>query len=145
MPTATRSVTVDRPIGRVADFLSDFASTAEWDPHTVSCRRLDDGPLGVGARYENVQRLAGRESTLVYEVTEYEPGRRVVLEGGNDTVRTRDEMTFAESGAGQTTVTYTIDLHLLGAAKLGEPLVPVLMKKVADDGEDGMRERLLML
>ena len=145
MPTASRSVTVDRPIDKVADFLSAFASTAEWDPHTVSCRRLDDGPLGVGARYENVQRLAGHESTLIYQVTEYQPGRRIVLEGGNDTVHTRDEMTFAESGDGGTTVTYTIDLQLLGAAKLGELLVPAIMKKVADDGEDGMRESLLKL
>lgn len=145
MPTASRSVTVDRPIEKVAAFLSDFTSTAEWDPHTESCRRLDDGPLGVGARFENVQRLAGHDSTLTYEVTEYEPGRRIVLEGGNDTVRTRDEMTFAESGDGATTVTYTVDVHLLGTAKLGELLLPAVLKKVADDGEDGMRECLLRL
>jgi uncharacterized protein YndB with AHSA1/START domain len=145
MPTASRSVTVDRPIDKVARYLSDFSTTAEWDPHTASCRRLDSGPLGVGARFENVQRLAGHDSTLTYEVTEYEPGRRIVLEGGNDTVRTRDEMTFVESAPGVTTVTYTVEVHLLGAAKLGELLVPAVMKKVADDGEDGMRERLLRL
>ena len=145
MPTASRSVTVDRPIDRVAAFLSDFTTTAQWDPHTASCHRLDSGPLRLGARFENVQRLAGHDSTLVYEVTEYEPGRRIVLEGGNDTVRTRDEMTFAETGDGETTVTYTVDVRLLGAAKLGELLVPAVMKKVADDGEDGMRERLLRL
>ncbi len=145
MPTASRSVTVDQPVDKVAAYLSDFTSTADWDPHTVSCRRLDDGPLGVGARFENVQRLAGHESTLVYEVTEYQPGRRIVLEGGNDTVRTRDEMTFTGTDAGATTVTYRIELQLLGAAKLGELLLPVLMKKVADDGEDGLRERLLKL
>ncbi|MDQ1741971.1 MAG: hypothetical protein QOE23_310 [Pseudonocardiales bacterium] len=80
MPTASRSVTVDQPVDKVAAYLCDFTSTADWDPHTVSCRRLDDGPLGVGARFENVQRLAGHESTLVYEVTEHQPGRRIVLE-----------------------------------------------------------------
>jgi hypothetical protein len=42
-------------------------------------------------------------------------------------------------------ITYTVDVHLLGAAKLGELLVPAVLKKVADDGEDGMRERLLHL
>lgn len=145
MPSTSRSVTVAQPVSRVADFLSDFSTSAEWDPHTVSCRRLDDGPLAVGARFENVQKIAGHEATLDYRVTEYEPGRRIVLEGGSDTVQTRDEMTFEATAEGGCTVTYSVDVHLSGAAKLGEPLVPAVMKKIADEGAEGMRQRLSRL
>lgn len=143
MSTKTsRTVTVDRPVEKVAAYLSDFTTTAEWDPHTVSCRRLDSGPLAVGARFENVQHLAGRDSTLTYEVTTYEPGRRIVLEGGNDTVRSRDEMVFDPTPEGGTAVTYTVDIELLGLAKVGQPVLSLALKKVADEGAAGMRSQL---
>lgn len=143
--TTSRTVAVPRPLPQVAAYLSDFTTAAEWDPHTVSCTRLDDGPLAVGARFENVQRLAGHDSTLVYTVTEYEPGERIVLEGGNDTVHSRDEMVFVETADGGTEVTYTVDIELTGAAKLAQPAMPLAMKKIADEGADGMRETLLRL
>jgi carbon monoxide dehydrogenase subunit G len=143
--SASRTVTTSQPVDKVAEFLSDFTTTAEWDPHTVSCTRLDDGPLGVGARFENVQHLVGRDSTLTYEVTEYEPGRRIVLEGGNDTVRSRDEMLFDGTADGGTQVTYNVEIELRGLAKLGQPALAVGLKKVADEGADGMQRRLAAL
>jgi uncharacterized protein YndB with AHSA1/START domain len=143
--TTSRTVWTTTPVERVAAFLSDFTTTAEWDPHTVSCTRLNaeqhDG-VGVGAEYENVQKIAGRTSTLHYRVVEYEPGRRIVFEGGNDTVHTRDEMLFQQDSTGRTSVTYIVDVQLNGAAKLAQLLIPVLMKKIADDGADGMQTRL---
>lgn len=143
--SASRTVTTDQPVEKVAAFLSDFTTTAQWDPHTVSCTRLDDGPLRVGARYENVQHLAGRDSTLTYEVTEYEPGRRIVLEGSNDTVRSRDEMVFGATPDGGTEVTYNVDIELLGLAKVGQPALALGLKKVADEGAEGMQRRLAAL
>lgn len=145
MTVLTRTVTVPRPIATVAAYLSDFSTSAEWDPHTVSCKRLDEGPLGVGARFENVQRVAGHETTLEYTVTDYLPGRRIMLEGGNDTVHSQDELVFAEMPDGGTTVTYTVDIEFLGAAKLAQPLLPVMMNKLADEGAEGMQQRLLAL
>ena len=145
MTTTSRTVTVTRPLAQVAAFLSDFSTTEQWDPHTLSCRRLDVGPVAVGARFENVQHLAGHDSTLTYMVTEYDPGHRSVLEGGSDSVRTRDEMVFAPTPEGGTAVTYTVDVHLLGVSRVGAPLLPAVMKKIADEGAEGMRQRLLQL
>lgn len=140
--TTSRTVWTAAPVERVAAFLSDFTTSAQWDPHTVSCTRTEgkgSGGLGVGARYRNVQKIAGRTSTLSYRVVEYEPGRRIVFEGGNDTVHTRDEMVFDRDSAGRTSVTYTVDVTVRGAAKVAQPLVPAVMKKIADDGAAGMR------
>ena len=145
MPTTSRTVTVARPVEIVAAYLSDFSTSADWDPHTVSCRRLDEGPLRVGARFENVQRLAGHESVLTYTVTEHDPGQRLVLEGGNDSVHTRDEMVFSRTAQGGTTVTYTVTVELQGLLVAGTPLVPAMMTKIADDGAAGMRAKLFTL
>lgn len=73
-----RTVTVERPVQAVADYLSDFTTSARWDPYTVECDRLDDG-TAVGARFENIQKIAGRRSHLLYRVSEFEPGVRIVL------------------------------------------------------------------
>lgn len=142
MSTSTRrSVAVTGDPAVVADYILDFTTSAEWDPHTVSCRRLDDGPLAVGARYENVQELMGHKTSLEYRVVEYEPGHRVVLEGGNDNVHTRDEITVSATTGGAQ-VDYDVTVELLGKAKLGEPLLPRAVEKIADDGEEQMRRVL---
>ena len=88
VPTTTRrAVWIDAPTDIVAAYLCDFTTTAQWDPHTLSCRRLSDsGGLGVGAEYEGVQKIAGRATTLLNRVVEYDPGRRIVFDGGNDTI-----------------------------------------------------------
>ncbi len=145
MTTVVRTVIVPTGAGKVAPYLSDFSTTAEWDPNTASCRRLDPGPLAVGSRFENVQRLAGHDSAFTYTVTQYEPGKRIVLEGRNSTVRTRDEMTFTQTPTGGTSVRYTVDVSLQGLAQLAQPLMPLLLKAIADRAEKGMRKRLLAL
>ncbi|GAB6898276.1 SRPBCC family protein [Kineosporia succinea] len=145
MTSTSRTVIVDRPVEVVAAYLSDFTTSAEWDPHTVSCRHLDDGPLAIGSRFENVQRLAGHDSSLVYTVAEFEPGRRILLTGGNDTVDSRDEMTFTPTPDGGTQVTYSIDITLKGAAKLATPVMPPALKKLADEGAESLEARLRAL
>jgi hypothetical protein len=52
-----RRIEADRPVEQVADYLSDFTTTAAW-VHTVSCTRLDSGPLRIGSEFDNVQRVA---------------------------------------------------------------------------------------
>ena len=144
MTTIVRTVTVPAPISKVAAYLSDFTNTAQWDPSTESCRRLDSGPLAIGSRYENVQK-SSRNTPFSYTVEEYEPGRRIMLTGHNPRVRSRDEMVFTPTAQGGTSVTYTVDVVLRGWAKAGQFVMPLVMKRIADKAEQGMRERLLDL
>lgn len=66
-------------------YLADFATTTEWEPGTVETVRLS-GDGGLGTTYRNTSRFLGRETELVYEVTEHTVPTRVVLRGENDTV-----------------------------------------------------------
>lgn len=120
-----------------AAFLLDFASTAIWDPHTVECRRIDTGPVDVGARYRNVQRIAGRESELEYTVAQYIPGRLISLDGEGTSVAARDTIDIQASGTG-TRVTYTAHFAFTGAQRRAEPLLRLVIKRIADDGAKGM-------
>ena len=74
MPTVERTITVERPVQAVWTYLTDFTTTEQWDPPTVSTV-CTSGDGGVGTTYHNVSRLLGREVEVDYEVVQYEPYR----------------------------------------------------------------------
>lgn len=93
-----RTVTVQKPLHEVFAYLSDFTTTTEWDPGTVTTvRTAGDGEIGT--EYENTSTFAGRQTRLIYVVEDLVPNERIALRGENSTVIARDIMTFrATSG-----------------------------------------------
>lgn len=74
------------------------AGFAEWDPHTVSCIRLNPGEhdaAGVGAEYEPKQKIAGRTSTVHYRVWNTTEGGASFSKAVT-TPFTREEMLFRQ-------------------------------------------------
>ena len=133
------------PSGRSAqdtfDYLADFSTTEEWDPGVVQAERLDDGPIGPGARFRVVSRFLGRDVPLEYTVTAFEPGYRVSLRGENGTTVSEDEITV-ESDARGTRVHYDADLQLKGPGRLLDPALKLVFKHVGDRAADGLRQAL---
>jgi hypothetical protein len=143
MISLKRVVTVDKPVGRVSEYLSDFTSTTEWDPATVRTVRVS-GDGGVGTRYENTTRFAGRETRLTYVVEELVPGRAVAHRGDNAGVVAHDTMTFTGDES-RTEVSYVAEFELKGLLRFAEPLLRLPFKRLGDDAEKGMREALSRL
>lgn len=135
------TLTVDQPVERVFDYLSDFTTTNEWDPGTIRTTR-QAGTGGVGTRYHNVSRFRGRETELTYVVEELSPHRRVRLRGENQTVVAHDTMTFTPTATGGTTVNYRAHFELKGLAKLAGPFLAPAFKRLGDEAEDGLRTAL---
>jgi carbon monoxide dehydrogenase subunit G len=139
----TRRVRTSTPVELVSSYLSDFTTTVTWDPHTASCRRVDDGPIAVGSVFDNVQRIGPMRSRFRYRVEQYEPGSRIVLTSQSGGVDLRDTMTFAADRDGAvTTVTYTARLRLKGVAKVSAPIMRRLLNRIADQAAAGMQQRL---
>jgi carbon monoxide dehydrogenase subunit G len=92
MPRTTETITVARPADEALDELADFSRLAEWDPMFDESQRADEGPLQVGSRFHAVGSVAGASFELDMEVAAYEPGRRVVLTGHGDGLRTREDI-----------------------------------------------------
>lgn len=143
MITLKRVVRVDRPVTRVAEYLSDFTTTNDWDPGTVRTVRVS-GDGGVGTAYDNTSRFLGRETQLRYVVTELVPGRSVALRGENRTVVAHDTMTFTGDDL-STEVGYVAEFELKGLARLLEPLMRLPLERLGDAAEAGMREALQRL
>lgn len=131
----------DGPPEVVFDYLANFTSVAEWDPGVTEAIREDDGLLGVGSRFRVVVKTGPGRTTLVYEVREFEPGRRVRLVAESSTLRSDDVITVTPSGAGATVV-YEADLTLRGAAKVLSPLLGLVFDRIGDRAAAGLRRAL---
>ncbi len=131
MITIERQVVTATPFDRVTAYLSDFTNTADWDPHTEKCERLDSGPLQAGARYRNVQKVAGKSSELSYELVDYRPAEQVAEKRPKGSEPWTVEL-----------VPTTDVARALGAARRDGQ---VLVAFGAESGEDGLARKRAML
>lgn len=135
------SVHSARSLDDVFAFLSDFSTTAQWDPGVVTAERLGDQPIGEGSEFRLLARFLGRETPLTYRIIEYDPPHAVTLLGENSSVVSRDRITLESSGEG-TQVTYDADLALKGPLKFVDPLLALAFKGVGDRALAGLRRTI---
>lgn len=70
---------IDAPLERVAGFASDPGNAPQWYANIRSVRWVTPPPVALGSRMDFVARFLGRELAYTYEVTELEPGARMVM------------------------------------------------------------------
>jgi uncharacterized protein YndB with AHSA1/START domain len=70
----TTEVEIDRPPDAVFAYISDPAKLGEWQG-AAEVEQLTPGPVGVGTRFREVHKVAGRANEQVTEVSGYERPR----------------------------------------------------------------------
>src|SRR5437773_972307 len=69
---------ISRPVQEVWDFFLDFTNSLRWTRSGSELRQTSEGPLGVGATFESVRSVFGREiKSQAMVATRYGPGRLV--------------------------------------------------------------------
>jgi carbon monoxide dehydrogenase subunit G len=135
-----KTVIVDKPLDAVFDYLSDFTTTTEWDPGTVTTvRRHGNG--GVGTTYLNTSTFLGRTTQLTYVVHELVNHQLIQLRGENKTVIAVDTLTFRPVASG-TEVTYTAEFTFKGPSRIAAPLLKPAFERLGNEAEAGMRKAL---
>jgi len=129
------------PLDKAFAFVADFANAERWDPGVVTSERTNPGPVGIGARYRLGVRLRGKAAPMDYEITVYEPSRRVVLTGAGSGVAAVDDIRFEATGTG-TRIDYVADIQLQGLMRLAAPFAGGSFAKIARDASDGMQRAL---
>jgi len=74
---------------------------------------------------------------MTYEVTVYEPPKRVVLVGTGDTVGAIDEIRFSPQN-GRTIIDYTADIEFRNFIRFLTPFMGSAMRKVGERALDGL-------
>ena len=129
------------PLDRAFDFVADFATAQQWDPGVATSERSNTGPVGIGARYCLGVRMGGKVSAMDYEITVFEPLRRVVLTGTGSGVEAVDDIRFEATETG-TRIDYIADIRLTGMMRLAAPFAGGALSMIARDARDGMQRTL---
>jgi hypothetical protein len=110
-PIIGRAVTViNSPPERVFDFIGVdfFANYPQWSPEVVELEPLTDGPVRVGTLARQVRIDQRRRLESRFQVTEYEPGRRLVFAGVPDPFRCTYDLVASGHGPA-TELTFTFE------------------------------------
>jgi dehydrogenase/reductase SDR family member 12 len=144
MPILRERIETALPIEETFAYVADFANSMRWDPGVASSERLDEGPVGLGARYLLGVRVAGRVAPMEYRITTFEPPNRVVLTGEGSGVAAVDDIRFEATSTG-TLVDYTADIRLTGWLRFVEPLLGRAFANIGRNAVGGMRRALAEL
>jgi len=121
MPEYTGTVETPKSVEEAFRYMEDFTHTPEWDSNCETAEKTTPGEIGPGTEFRLVFKLgAGQTLDLRYKVTEHSPPHKMVIEGGNDSLKSTDTVEVRPSGAGAQ-VTYTTEVELTGAMKLLNP------------------------
>jgi uncharacterized membrane protein len=138
----TASRRVARPAPEVFEFFSDATNNPHWQAGMVSCTWTTDPPIRVGSRYAQVARFMGREIRSRFEVTEYEPGRRIRIETLESTFPIQVNRRVEPIDAASCMVNAEITGGPRGIWRLFEPLMARRAQKSVDADYDRLKELL---
>ncbi|MEO6350367.1 MAG: SRPBCC family protein [Candidatus Limnocylindrales bacterium] len=119
MPSAERSVTINRPAAEVFAYLADGANGNQWRSGVLDVKK--ESGEGVGAIYRQGVRGPMRKRIAAdYEITAHDPGKKLEFKAIAGPVRPKGGYKLSES-SGRTKVTFWLkeDLGLLKRLVLG--------------------------
>jgi len=116
MPSAQHSVSIGRPVSEVFAFVADGENARRWRPGVLDVSHQSGEGLGAIYR-QGVKGPGGRRIAADYEVTAFEPDRRIAFRAIAGPVRPTGEYRFAAEGDGAT-VSFALDATLTGWKRL---------------------------
>lgn len=112
MAHASYTVTIARPVADVFAYVADGERCPEWRPSVMDIGRVSGE--GLGARYvQGVRGPMGRRIAADYEITMYDPNRRIEFHTIAGPARPHGVYEFAEADGG-TRLTFTLDAKISG-------------------------------
>lgn len=123
-------------------YLSDFSTTAEWDPGVVHAERLTPGAPGLGSEFRVTVTSLGRETSLTYRIVAHDAPRAVTLSGANCSVLSTDTITFEPTADGGTRIGYDAELRLRGPLRLADPVLGIALRRIGDRARAGLAQQL---
>ena len=124
---------IAQPPERVFDYLADMSNNPKWQKGMRECRWTSEPPLRLGSTYDQVAKFLGKEMVSSFEVTEFEPGRRIRIETTSGTTALDITRSVEPSGAGSA-VSALIKGDPPGVFRFAAPLMRFIVgRKVRSD------------
>ena len=129
MPHAEHTVTVNRPQKDVFDYLAEGTHNREWRSGVLEIERTSAAE-GKGATYRQV--LAGPGGRRIdgdYQVTVFEPPRRLEFQVTAGPARPTGVFELSEDADQSTRVRFSLDLNPSGLMRLMTPMISRQMRR----------------
>jgi uncharacterized protein YndB with AHSA1/START domain len=116
MPQASYAVTINRPVADVFAYVANGENCKEWRPGVLDIIRAGGEMIdGVGTRYlQGVKGPMGRRISADYEITVFEPDKRIEFQTVSGPARPHGRYDFAATADGGTKLTFGLDAELSG-------------------------------
>lgn len=136
----SNTITINLRPATVFEFLAEFENLPVWNYAISETRKITDGPVDVGSRYRQTRTLPTR-SEETFEVTEFEPDRRLSIRGGLGPFQ--GEVSYLLVPVGNaTTLTNTMILQPSGPLRLVAPLAASRVKSAVAANLDTLKQIL---
>ena len=129
------------PIKEAFNYTADFANIENWDPGVATSVKVGNGPVALGSTFDLEVVFGSKQSSMRYEITEYDPPTRVVLTGSGQRIAAVDDIRFTSVDGG-TRIDYTADLEFSGVMQVVAPLLGGVLRKVGTKALDGLQAEL---
>ena len=139
MPLVDATLTINRPVIEVFDFLSNHENYALWFPDVVSIVSVNDLPHGsVGKVYSEVIKLPTGRRHITIDVVESRSPAVFVTEGNFPPLHPRMEVRLFEKSARESILNWKF--YSRSQSAFGRLIVAALMKKsVAKQSARGLK------
>ena len=129
MPHAEHTVTVNRPQKDVFDYLTEGTHNREWRAGVLEIERTSAAE-GQGATYRQVvSGPGGRRIDGDYQVTVFEPPRRLEFQVTAGPARPTGVFELSEDADQSTRVRFSLDLNPSGLMRLMTPMISRQMRR----------------
>jgi carbon monoxide dehydrogenase subunit G len=135
------TIDVPTPPTDVFAYLADLTNAARWDPNVVEAQRLDEGPLGIGARFRLLTAFYGRRIELTYAIEMYEPDRHLTIRAEAKSAQGHDDITIDASDAGSR-IGYVSELRLTGLLRAFDRGFQLAFTGICERATAGLRQAL---
>jgi len=119
---------IDRPVEVVAAYAGDPTNAPEWYVNIRSVNWRTEPSVAVGSQLDFVAQFLGRRISYTYEVVEFVPGVRLVMETAQGPFPMRTTYTWAAEDTG-TRMTLRNTGEPAGFGKLAAPLMEKAMHR----------------
>jgi uncharacterized protein YndB with AHSA1/START domain len=129
MVDVVTSTIINRPRKEVAEYAADPDNAPKWYENIKSSVLKTSHPLSVGTRMDFEAHFLGRKLIYTYEIREYTPGRRLIMETQSGPFHMQTSYEWEDAPNNATKMTLRNRGCPSGFSKLLAPFITVAMKQ----------------
>lgn len=122
-------IRIRRPREKVAEYAADPDHAPEWYENIRSVEWRTDKPLRIGSRIAFKARFLGKDLAYVYEIAEFEPGRKLVMRTADGPFPMETTYGWETVGDNETRMTLRNRGNPKGFSIVFSPMMSMMMRR----------------